>query len=352
MKYLSKEAGILILKSVMNDIDDKGVSTHSLLLKIMEAAEILDVSQVDKDWVKQELTGYEDQNEVTTKTLPQYKQLPHYRWVQLPAKLDIIQRNKTINAVAPFGVYFPCDFLEKTGSSIDLQTSLSIRPENLWERVSRGTVVVSAYAELPLNRIESIVKSIRGFVYDFVVSTIITSEFNESVSEILDNTRNFISSKLKRISEPLLEFINETLDSSRGTTEELYWRVLLENIRTILRRFTGLLLREHMTTNELPRERYTSKKSNLILDWCELQLKGKKGTELDALRKEIKILLNLINKPIHGEVTDTSRREVERILLKSLIWMAGVIDILDDAGYDWISAQTSVDSDDGGPSEM
>lgn len=222
---------------------------------------------------------------------------------------------------------------------------LSIRPENLWERVSRGTVVVSAYAELPLNKIESIVKSIRGFVYDFVVSTIITSEFNESVSEILDNTRNFISSKLKRISEPFLEFINETLDSSRGTTEELHWRVLLENSRTILRRFTGLLLREDMTTNELPRERYTSKKSKLILDWCELQLKGKKGTELDALRKEIRILLDLINKPIHGEVTDTSRREVERILLKSLIWMAGVIDILDDAGYDWISAQTSVDSD-------
>lgn len=114
--------------------------------------------------------------------------------------------------------------------------------------------------------------------------------------------------------------------------EELRWRVVLENNRTILRRFTGLILNDYMMTDVKPKEGDASKKAQLILTWCKRQLGGQKGTELESLRKEISILLDLINKLIHSEITDTSRGEAERILLKSLIWMAGMFEILDEAG--------------------
>jgi len=77
--------------------------------------------------------------------------------------------------------------------------------------------------------------------------------------------------------------------------------------------------------------------------------RGQKGTELESLRKEISILLDLINKPIHSEITDTSRGEAERILLKALIWMAGMIEILDEVGYDWLPEFASPDTEGGGP---
>ena len=332
---MSNEAGISILKSITNDINDESISTHSLLLRALEAVRILDLPQSSRSWIIQELTGYEDQNEVSTKTLPIFKQLPHYRWVELPARVDIVGKKEGIQAVVPFGVCFPCDFLENTKSSVKLQSAIALSPRGLWEKVTMGTRVLNAYAELPQERIESIIKSIRGFVFDFAVATIATRELDESVSKILENTRRYMSSRLGQLSETLLELMNNTLDLSSGSTEELHWRVILENNRTILRRFTGLLVKEYMTTGELPKEGDTSRKTMLILDWCKQQLNGKRETELEALRKEIRILLDQINKPIHGEISDTTRREVERVLLKSLIWMAGVIDILDEVGYEW-----------------
>ena len=346
---MRKEAAIPILNAIIEDVDDEKVSTHSLLLKSLEAAELLDVSSTDKGWITQELTGYENQNEASTIELPPLNRVPHYRWVELPTKLDVVGRLKTVYMASRFAVCFPCEFLEDTTSSMSLHTSLVFKPSNLWERFWNGTIVVSAHAELPANRIKSIVKSIRGFVYRFAVSTLIANQFGESVSGIIDNTQKLVSSRLRIISEPLLELMNETLDSLHGKTEELHWRVVLENNRTILRRFTGLLLNDDMMTDVKPKEGDASKKAQLILTWCKEQLRGQKGTELESLRKEISILLDLINKSIHSEITGTSRGEAERILLKSFIWMAGMIEILDEVGYDWVPEFASPDIEGGEP---
>ncbi|MHA1963658.1 MAG: AbiTii domain-containing protein [Candidatus Thorarchaeota archaeon] len=339
---MNKRRGITLLRTVIEDINDDEISTHSLLLRCLEAQQLIDPSSHQKSWILQEVTGYEDQNEVNTNTLPQYKRLPHYRWIEIPSKIQRVGKNELYEIVSPFGVSFPCEMLEQANDDIELHFAAVIKPETTWEKITRGTQVLSATGVLPLHRIKSIVKSIRGFVYNYAVSTLATSEFNESFSEIIDNTRKFISTKLEILSKSLLKLINETLDSSSKATEKLRWRVLLENNRTILRRFTGLILTESMLTDSPPKEGDTSKKSGLILDWCRIQLEGKKQTETESLRKEIRIILDLVNKPIHGEISDTSRREVERIILRSLIWIAGIIDVLDSAGYNWISKEDTV----------
>ena len=342
---LQKTSVFPILESIVANIEDSATSTHSLLLKCLEVAELLDVSSSEKSWITQELTGYEHQSETSKMELPSFKQAPHYRWLELSGRYDIIQPSKTFNTVGQFAVCFPCDYLENATSSISLKTTLVIKPENMWEKLTRGTIVATAQAELPVSRIKPIVQSIRGFVYKFAVTNLISLQFSKSVSGIIDNTRNLVASRLRFVSESLLRFINETLDSHKRTTEGLHWRVALENIRTILRRFTGLILKDAMLIDTRPKEGETSKKVELIIKWCMNQLKGGSRTELDSLKKESILLLDLINKPIHGEIDEVSKNEVERILLRSLIWMAGIIDILDQSGYTWVPEEISSGSE-------
>ena len=190
---MNKRTVITLLRTVIEDINDDEVSTHNLLLRCLEAQQLIDPSSRQKSWILQEVTGYEEQNEINTNTLPRYKRLPYYRWIEIPSKIQPLGKKKLYEFVANFGVSFPCDILEQANDDIELHFAAAIEPKTTWEKITRTTQLLSATGVLPLHRIKSIVKSIRGFVYDYAVSTLARSEFNESFSEIIDNTRKFIS---------------------------------------------------------------------------------------------------------------------------------------------------------------
>ncbi|MHA2374448.1 MAG: hypothetical protein ACXAEB_15685, partial [Candidatus Thorarchaeota archaeon] len=250
---------------------------------------------------------------------------------------------------APFYITSPCGELEAARMPMTISFDMLFdRPQGRWGSSSRDSQKIPArfVAKLEIDKMKGIVYAIRGRVNRFASSHRTALNFENSLSQMVDSTRNLIADRLQRTHQPLLDFVDETVRKQESSSDPIQWRDILENTRSILRRFTGVILKESMIPEgrSRPAEGETNNKTRMILDWVRNQVGENNdrelnhiSTTLNAIQAKQTALIGIINKFQHGEVDDVSKGEVDRLLQNTILWIADILHILDKAGYDWDS---------------
>lgn len=330
----------------------------ALLYQCQEVARLLELEWDELFWIDMELEGYppQDLNSLVEQdeAFGKYR-VPYYRILKLPAKATT-----PIDSAYPFQVQYqdhpmtvpfhitsPCGELENADKPISISFDMVLdAPKETRSLAMRREKKIPARfsTTLSVDKMRGIAYAIRGRVNRFASSHHIALSFETSLSSMVDATRNLLADKLQKIHPPTLDFIEETLKKQECSTDAIQWRDVLENTRTILRRLTGILLKEGMIPEgkTRPPEGETKNKTRMILNWVRLKLGEDEDRELDHLTATLDViqtqkstLIGLINKLGHGEVDRVSKGEVDRVLLTTITWTANLIHILDKAGYNW-----------------
>ena len=313
-------------------------------------------------WIQLELRGYPSKqiggidfdDEESRKFL-----MPNYRWIELPARgpkpaymykpMDSSLYNQikqaNIRIQLPFLVHHPCGLLEAAKKPIPLSITFLVDDQYGFKKIARTLV-----ANLPVSMMRGIIGAIEARIGQFVSFHLIALEFGESIGGIIDETRDLIANRLELIGSELLKELDDTIVKQSASTSAIEWRGVLESCRTILRRFTGLLLHDFMIPEGVakPRESNVMKKLKLMLDWAQSSMKTSTGTETEHITKDltrlhshVSSLLDIINKPIHGEIDEITKGDVDLIIMHLIVWMADLISLLDRANYPWQKPDSS-----------
>lgn len=159
-----------------------------------------------------------------------------------------------------------------------------------------------------------------------------------------DSTLALIADRLGVIAPQTLEILNETVTNLKRSKSLEELRVVLETMRTLMRRVTGTLLRRDMLKKEEepPSESSTVTKATKILDWAVARLEGESKDEAVLMKKatsgyldRARMIMKFINRPIHEELQSVEKAQVERIVISVIVWIGDMISILDQVGYQW-----------------
>lgn len=335
---MSKQAE-RILKSILRDIPRiSEVTTTELLYRYQEISWKLDLDDRTKRWIKQELEGYPPQS-YGDQRVHERMRIPLYRLISLPAiskssRKESIERTHETHS---FSVTFPCHSLETAKDS----TTLS---EQFLDEKARPPLILYFTGEIPPHTMIGISASIRGRIHQFATQLALAIQVGTVLGGIFDNNLARIANTIGVLAPPTFDILNEVVQDLKRSKSLEELRVVLETLRTIIRRVTGVLFTKEMLgeDEDPPAESQVATKTAKILEWVVQELDGNSRDEIEHMKKagsryhaQIKMILEQINKPIHLEIQSVNKAQVERILVAVIMWFGDFVDILDKSGYVW-----------------
>ncbi|MFQ5834228.1 MAG: hypothetical protein ACE5H4_16105 [Candidatus Thorarchaeota archaeon] len=342
---MANKKALKVLKSILDDVPRVGeMTTTNLLYRCQQVSWMLDMDRKSKMWIEQELMGYPSQT--LGEKVPtgwEESRVPTYRIISLPSQLTSSRQTASDLAEGTysahrFSIVFPCQILETAEEPLSLCESTVVEGGR-----GRGPMVLTFTGEIPAHLLNGISSAIRGRIHLFATQLSLALEVGAALSGFFDNTLSMIADRIGKLAPSTLEILNETVSNLRKSKSPEHLRVILETLRTTMRRITGVLLTSDMLDEEEPpSESAVMTKVTRILGWAKVQLEGKSRNEANHLMKaasryqqQTKMIMDLINKPIHKSLHSTNRAMVERILVSVIVWIGDMIGILDRAGYIW-----------------
>jgi len=334
-----KEKARVLLEGVIDALDSTA-STTALLYKAQQVACLLDLPQKEASWIDRELLGYPDVN--FDRILELLKdETPMYRAVRLVGVMEVRPLRSDVTVKVPservFFVHQPTQMLENCSSTMELSSYQYMK-----EKGVQGTVLVTA--SLAAEGVRGIVYGVRGRVGQFAAANHTSLLLEASIEGIVRSVRSVLAERLARLNLPLLELLEETVTKQEQSTDPVEWRNVVENLRTIVRRFTTLVLRDDMVPagTIMPNDNETRKKTELITQWIRRQTNQEYDSEakrIDAIAGDIDSqqmeLIDLIDKKGHEEMDAVAKGEVDRIVLATVLWMADLAAALGKAAFKW-----------------
>jgi len=359
-----KEKALEILESILNDIEDSNVTTTALLYRCQKASKLLDLDESETLWINLELVGYPKIPIEEEMKLNKKFRVPAYRHVILPAKSPrppfadpryphtMLQLQLSAAPLpTPFLITYPCMELETANQPKKLVFSKVVENESDSSSYFREKqdMVVSLEAILPVEKMRGMSYSIRAKVHDFATWHFVALQFGNAFASIFDETQNLIAIKLGNLNPVLIELLKETVSKQERGKDPLEWKQVLDNVRTIIRRFTGEVLRSTMLSDSeaMPGESAVKTKLDKILKWIKQRSQEKFGRKYEVERKAIRktldfldshttTLLKLVNKPIHEpDIKYATKGMVDRVVIALVVWMGNMIELLDMVDYSW-----------------
>ncbi|MHA1614418.1 MAG: hypothetical protein ACTSYJ_06195 [Candidatus Thorarchaeota archaeon] len=329
-----------ILNSILRDIPKiNDVTTTELLYRCQELSWIMDLDDNTKLWIGLELKGYPNQTLGDSK--PSSIPMVHrYRRIKLPAKVVTSRRDsKPTDGSWIFSIVSPCHSLENATNSLTLS-------ESVVDRKARPPMMLTYTGTVSLDSLKGVSAAIRAEIHLFAIQLSLATQIESIVSGFFDNTLVRIANTIGVLAPPTLDLLNDIVEKLKKSRSPEELRVILETLRTILRRVTSVLITKEMLeeNEEMPSEGAISTKTSKILDWVLANLEGKSKDEVKQLKKavtryhdQLRMLDDLVNKPIHKDLHSIDKPQVERITISIIAWIGDLVEILDKAGYEWVA---------------
>ncbi|TET12380.1 MAG: hypothetical protein E3J86_00345, partial [Candidatus Thorarchaeota archaeon] len=269
-----------ILKSILRDIPKvNDVTTTELLYRCQELSWILDLDDKTKRWIQFELKGYPPQW-FGDDTIPEIMRIPLYRLVSLPAICTTSRRgSERTDSSHIFSIVFPCHSLETAKESITLS-------ESTVDKKARPPMILMYTGEIQAHSMFGISAAIRGHIHLFATQQTLAIQVGKALGGFFDNTLTRIADTIGILAPSTLNIMNEVvtdLNKSKSPEEQ---RVILETMRTVVRRVTGVLVKKGMLVDDEdpPAEGDVATKTTIILDWAAKELNGKSKGEVKHLK--------------------------------------------------------------------
>ena len=334
---MSKQAE-KVLKSILKDIPRiNEVTTTELLYRCQELSWKLDLDDRTKLWIKHELEGYPPQC-YGDKRVHERMRIPIYRLISLPARSWTSKEGSRENELSHnFSIVFPCHSLETAKESITLSESIVYDP-------GKPPFILTYKGEISAHSLTGISSAIRGRIHHFAIQLTHAIQIGTALGGIFDNTLARIADSIGVLAPPTFNILNEVVQDVKRSKNLEELRVVLETLRTAIRRVTSVLVTKDMLgeDEDPPAENQVATKTTKILDWVVRELEGSSKDEVKHLKEagsryhaQVKMILEQINKPIHLEIQSVTKAQVERILVSVITWIGNIVDILDKAGYVW-----------------
>ena len=337
---------IEMLEKALSDVKDTSISTTSLLYQCLHIANLLDLSESEKEWIELELSGYPPQTLEILVDQPNINgHAPHYRILKLPSEYRSFKYSLRVRGVFPslaetvFVVTEPCDYLETTKESLAL-TLQSVTEE---DRSRFGVLhqpdgdVILYTGSLSPSRMRGIVAAIRSKVLAFVSSHLASFQMTKSMKVSIERMRNRLASKLVDFDPSLLQIIREAFNRLETGDFYLLEKTSVETLRTIMRRFTQILYKNAFPKEIPPRESEISVKVEKVLNLvCESIVKDSDTSKrkrvkriAKGLEEQSSLISELVNRPIHKDTDEWSIGTADRLLIWTLLWMDEMLFFID-----------------------
>ncbi len=352
LELTRKESAIELIDQIISDRANMDIPTVELLYRCQDIGGLLDLSSDDVLWIELELSGYPNQNPLV-KDPPGYN-VPLYRRVQLPAKVEdprldrFVTNDIVIESMTPFSVIYSCGQLESANEPLPLGYShiVNVPEVGVMGTIGQKEEISFTFKTLlPTQLMKGIIQSVRGRINKFASSHQITLRFEEPLDSIFNSSRGVMADRLSRLHTPLLALIEETVTKQERSTDPVEWQDVLENTRNIIRNITEQILHDTMVPDgeERPNINETNKKTELILQWIRENVDESVGTQSEYVIKMLEsislsqtALIDLVNKLGHPPASqNVVKRDVDRLVLNTMLWIFDVIALLDKAGFSW-----------------
>ncbi|MBD3408130.1 MAG: hypothetical protein GF411_18560 [Candidatus Lokiarchaeota archaeon] len=225
---------------------------------------------------------------------------PHYRQIELAAApnmpffsdiRDDVYQEQIRRAANPtpvwFEIRFPVGQLE-----VIRKTTLTKHIKIKYKRTYSDSVIapMAVHAVFTKLKAKGILSAIRSRLHNFALQQYIALKFEMGVSNLLSATRELVLAKLETIDPTLLTMFNDSISKHERSTEGLHLMQIMEDLRTIVRQFTSVMLLEemHSSDDEPLSLHVVGTKIGSLLNWVKEQAVTKLGRELKSERTHIK----------------------------------------------------------------
>lgn len=299
-------------------------SVSSLLRKCYTICHML---KRDVEWIKLELFGYEKWE--TRGEL--WEHVPSYRRVHLlyrdiygnpvlvPSKLSFLTKHAVAESIGQVessikGMYI-------AGGITD------------YIREQFKVPVVSAMIS-PVD-LKGIVESVRNRALEFVNNAILELEYGDILSNIFEETRKVVDSRLVEVCPLAIEKLTKTYSDIITGSSSLEWSQIAFACRDILQDFTDSIYKaDYRPEGEISPTREQTKKKLAFTLWARMpKLKDKERklieSQIDYLLSYFSKLTDLIQKYTHPVGFEVTKEDAHRCVLYTYLVIGDILKILE-----------------------
>ena len=299
-------------------------SVSSLLRKCLTICQMLNR---EIEWIKLELYGYNK-----WKTIGELMDhVPKYRRVRLlyrdiygnpaflPSKLSSIAKYAVALSIAQIegiekGMYI-------RGGNIDKVREVLKRPI--------GSAVVSDV------QLKGIVESVRNKALEFVNDIILELEYGDILSNIFEETREVVDSKLVEVCPSAIEKLTKTYNDLIAGSISLAWSEIAFACREILMDFTDSIYKaDYLPKGEVPPTRIQTKRK--LTFTLRARMPKLKGAERKLIESQIDYLLSyfgkltdLIQKYTHPVGFEVKKEDAQRCMIYTYLVIGDILKTLE-----------------------
>ncbi|MFW9887056.1 MAG: hypothetical protein ACFFER_02665 [Candidatus Thorarchaeota archaeon] len=344
------EASKLISEAVEEVFDDK-FSVSSILTKCLGLAQILD-SKSDIEWISRELEGYETYEPTSGSTVAPYA-LPEYRKVALLASLAKSSKYSDSRYPTIWHDHAPqwpkemIFWIAEPVGHLEIARELELK-RTIVEHVGSKSFTYVMFSEFSEGAIRGVLSAVRARAHRFLIQSRISVEFGPVLEHLFESSKELIIQRFSDIDSDLLDEILSMLEKQQMGTTELDWRGALDACRNVLQRFTELLLTDDVIDNSTIKfkEDDTIGKTSLVVEYIQKKL-GKKRSRIQTefMLKKLELLMPYfsslkatVERAKHKPTTRgsiISKGEADRVVSSVFLWIAEVVSLLDQIGFDW-----------------
>ena len=192
-----------------------------------------------------------------------------------------------------------------------------------------GTATISAV------QLTGVIESVRNRALEFVNNVILELEYGDILTNIFEETRKFVDSKLVEICPSAIEKLTKTYDDIVRSSSSLEWSQIAFACRDILQDFTNSVYKaDYIPEGENPPTRAQTKRK------LELTLRARipklKNTERKLIESEIDCLLSyysrvtdLIQKYTHPVGFEVRKEDAHRCVIYTYLVIGDILKMLE-----------------------
>jgi len=282
----------------------------------------------DVEWIKLELYGYGDKWKTKGEA---WEHAPSYRKTHLLYK-DIYGRPMSVKEKLRF---LTEHVVTQSISEIESEMYTGMRMVGgMIDFVREEFEAPVLSAEISALALKRIVESVRNRALEFVNNVILELVYGDILSNIFEETRKFVDSKLVEICPSAIEKLTKTYSDVVTGSSSLTWSQVAFACRDILQDFTDSIYKpEYLPEGEkTPTRKQTIKKLAFTL---KARMSKSKDNERKLIESQIDRLLNyfdklneIIQKHTHPEKFKVEKEDAHRCVIYTYLIIGDILKVL------------------------
>lgn len=326
-----KENALKLAMEAQKEILTNASTASSVLRKCLTICQLLNVID-EREWIKLELNGYHEKYETIgdlEKGVPESRKAAKVLYYDEYNRPILIDDERLIELTQSMALGLPISELER---GVEKGLYIHSGPRIILLRRQFGIPVFKAHVS-PLS-IQRIVDAVKNRALEFVNQVIIKTRYEGVLSDIFEETKNFVDTELTKICPKALEKLVHTYMDLLAKPSSLKCSQVAFACRDILQDFTDAIYKpEYLPRNKRPpRREQTKNKIHYVLT---AELKGLKAEErklieasVDFLEEYFDKLIDYIQKQVHPKRFAVTKEDANRCVIYTYLIIGDTLKLM------------------------